>query len=503
MLNHATDKAKATNTAATGALSKAVSEAMKKVSVATGSSASALAATTVPSSSSEASSSSSEDTSSDEESALQKVTHTVRDAIASAPVSSSSEEEEEIGKDGNEQENNVVKIKKAPRAGLQSVGKQVGKPASSGAKKAVTLDSAVVSSSSEESSQDGGPHSHVRPAKKAVRDTASAIKEAAASSSSSSESESSEDVVDQAAAAATVSQLTSDVGKKAALSSPKAKAASSSEESDDSGSKQLHMSKTAAAIPMYVKAGSNIVNGAVKGTAAKIPTAKKVSSSSSDAQSDSSSSSSSSSGSEGAASAIIPDAAPVLSKTVAGAVTNLVKAVPSAVSVGVNGGGTSKAVGSKRRVDKRSNGKISKSVGHSGTENASSGSSSGDEQKTNKKRQKTNLTDTRTTVQIPASEAGTIQVFQDTIPVMATSTSGTGQRNRLPNPANGFINRERQRTVANVPFRRVKVEEHVIDERLKDNSFVGKKGAHQNDFGWKASKDLIVTRGDSFSKPAS
>ena len=59
---------------------------------------------------------------------------------------------------------------------------------------------------------------------------------------------------------------------------------------------------------------------------------------------------------------------------------------------------------------------------------------------------------------------------------------------------------DRQKKLANVPFRRVKVEEHVLDERFKDNSFVGKLGSHQKDFGWKASQDLIVTRGDGFRK---
>lgn len=52
----------------------------------------------------------------------------------------------------------------------------------------------------------------------------------------------------------------------------------------------------------------------------------------------------------------------------------------------------------------------------------------------------------------------------------------------------------------NTPFSRVKVDEiKFADERLKDNSF-GSRKATVNDYGAKASADLIVTRGAGFRK---
>jgi len=52
----------------------------------------------------------------------------------------------------------------------------------------------------------------------------------------------------------------------------------------------------------------------------------------------------------------------------------------------------------------------------------------------------------------------------------------------------------------NTPFSRVKVDEvKFADERLKDNTF-GSRGALGNDYGAKASADLIITRGASFRK---
>ncbi|KAJ2799665.1 jun-like transcription factor [Coemansia helicoidea] len=52
----------------------------------------------------------------------------------------------------------------------------------------------------------------------------------------------------------------------------------------------------------------------------------------------------------------------------------------------------------------------------------------------------------------------------------------------------------------NTPFCRVRPEEVVYaDERLKDNRYLS-KGDVDNDFGYKAHKDLIVTRGKAFTK---
>lgn len=52
----------------------------------------------------------------------------------------------------------------------------------------------------------------------------------------------------------------------------------------------------------------------------------------------------------------------------------------------------------------------------------------------------------------------------------------------------------------NTPFSRIKVDEiKFADERLKDNTFESRKGA-VNDYGAKASANLIVTKGASFRK---
>ncbi|KAJ1810501.1 jun-like transcription factor [Coemansia sp. RSA 2598] len=52
----------------------------------------------------------------------------------------------------------------------------------------------------------------------------------------------------------------------------------------------------------------------------------------------------------------------------------------------------------------------------------------------------------------------------------------------------------------NVPFCRIKPEDVVYaDDRLKDNRYVSKGGV-DNDFGYKAHMDLIVTRGKGFTK---
>lgn len=52
----------------------------------------------------------------------------------------------------------------------------------------------------------------------------------------------------------------------------------------------------------------------------------------------------------------------------------------------------------------------------------------------------------------------------------------------------------------NTPFSRIKVDEiKFVDERLKDNTFGSRKAA-SNDYGARASADLIVTRGANFRK---
>ncbi|KAI0647414.1 SRP40, C-terminal domain-containing protein, partial [Trametes meyenii] len=56
---------------------------------------------------------------------------------------------------------------------------------------------------------------------------------------------------------------------------------------------------------------------------------------------------------------------------------------------------------------------------------------------------------------------------------------------------------------SNTPFQRIKVDEVTYaDERLKDNRFESRlaMGASSNDYGARASRDLIVTRGAGFRK---
>ncbi|KAI0672857.1 SRP40, C-terminal domain-containing protein, partial [Trametes maxima] len=56
---------------------------------------------------------------------------------------------------------------------------------------------------------------------------------------------------------------------------------------------------------------------------------------------------------------------------------------------------------------------------------------------------------------------------------------------------------------SNTPFQRIKVDEVTYaDERLKDNRFESRLalGASANDYGARASRDLIVTRGAGFRK---
>jgi len=59
---------------------------------------------------------------------------------------------------------------------------------------------------------------------------------------------------------------------------------------------------------------------------------------------------------------------------------------------------------------------------------------------------------------------------------------------------------EKERRKNNVPFQRIKADDVTYhDDRLKDNTFVARNGA-VNDYGAKAHRDLIVTRGDGFRK---
>ncbi|KAH9832973.1 SRP40, C-terminal domain-containing protein, partial [Rhodofomes roseus] len=53
---------------------------------------------------------------------------------------------------------------------------------------------------------------------------------------------------------------------------------------------------------------------------------------------------------------------------------------------------------------------------------------------------------------------------------------------------------------SNTPFQRIKTDNiQFVDDRLKDNAF-DSRGAGANDYGERAARDLIVTRGSGFRK---
>ncbi|KAJ2244603.1 jun-like transcription factor [Coemansia sp. RSA 455] len=63
-----------------------------------------------------------------------------------------------------------------------------------------------------------------------------------------------------------------------------------------------------------------------------------------------------------------------------------------------------------------------------------------------------------------------------------------------------FAKRGEAGNAPNTPFCRIRPEDVVYaDERLKDNTYIS-KGGFENDFGYKAHMDLIVTRGKGFTK---
>ncbi|KAJ2743697.1 jun-like transcription factor [Coemansia sp. BCRC 34301] len=63
-----------------------------------------------------------------------------------------------------------------------------------------------------------------------------------------------------------------------------------------------------------------------------------------------------------------------------------------------------------------------------------------------------------------------------------------------------FAKRGEVGNAPNTPFCRIRPEDVVYaDERLKDNTYISKGGV-DNDFGYKAHMDLIVTRGKGFTK---
>jgi len=57
-----------------------------------------------------------------------------------------------------------------------------------------------------------------------------------------------------------------------------------------------------------------------------------------------------------------------------------------------------------------------------------------------------------------------------------------------------------ERKKRNTPFRRVISEDIKVDERLADNSYLGKKGARSEEYGHQAARDLIKVRGKDFTR---
>lgn len=252
---------------------------------------------------------------------------------------------------------------------------------------------------------------------------------------------------------------------------------------------------------------------------------KEESSDSSSSDSDSSSESESDSSSESSAADVAKLLPENLTAVAAGPFTGFAKAAQSAVGQVVQATlphSEPKAKTNKKRKAASSS-SSSSSSSDSSSDSSSSSSSSEDEKPAKKKVQiaKGAVTKSTTVVQIPAGEAGTVQVSKkverqqpatpDSAPTSGTSTPINGmnaERAALLGLASGSNSPAPQsrgspavgKKGQNVPFRRVKVEDHVVDTRLVDNSFTGKAGAHEKDYGWKAAQDLIVTRGDSFRK---
>ncbi|EJF66167.1 SRP40, C-terminal domain-containing protein [Dichomitus squalens] len=75
---------------------------------------------------------------------------------------------------------------------------------------------------------------------------------------------------------------------------------------------------------------------------------------------------------------------------------------------------------------------------------------------------------------------------------MTPKSTGSGKNN---GDGNGKKSRK-----SNTPFQRIKVDQvKFADERLKDNRFEA-RGAAESDYGARASRDLMVTRGAGFRK---
>jgi len=82
------------------------------------------------------------------------------------------------------------------------------------------------------------------------------------------------------------------------------------------------------------------------------------------------------------------------------------------------------------------------------------------------------------------------------VPTAVGVTEENGQNEQ--NGANGKAGKKPRKM--GTPFQRIKAEEITFaDNRLKDNTFAA-RGAGSNDYGERASRDLIVTRGDGFRK---
>lgn len=97
----------------------------------------------------------------------------------------------------------------------------------------------------------------------------------------------------------------------------------------------------------------------------------------------------------------------------------------------------------------------------------------------------------------PAKKAKIVAVNDESgTATITNTTNGTSESPALK------VHPDRQKQHAkkqNVPFRRVRAEDVVVDQRLQDNSYDA-RGGNLNDYGAKASRDLIVTRGDKFRK---
>lgn len=158
-----------------------------------------------------------------------------------------------------------------------------------------------------------------------------------------------------------------------------------------------------------------------------------------------------------------------------------------------------------KKTKKKAMNKIVEAQDSSDSSDSDSSSSGSEDEKAKPVKGDSTVPDTKVKKTV-ISVAVATQEDTRTIKKRRTSESGnavvtvTETTESIPTPKQyGKVNGKQPRK-SNTPFQRIKpeaVEFH--DERLRDNAFES-RGASSNDYGARASQDLIVTRGDGFRK---